>query len=207
MEGRTDDQCSSRYLNCLDPNLNSNEPWSKDEDALLLNLYDEMGSSWTLIAKHIPGRSALNCRNRHRKFNNNKPKYGMKHNKSTQNGNVDNNETESCNKSSSSSSQSSSGCTDSEDSSTVNLNTFDHVIKSLFPRLKTEDAFNALLMLHLQNMNPNSFEVPSSPSSFNIESFISSQFQDDIQQPVSSAIVEYDDLSLQSQSNLNSFNI
>ena len=206
MEGRTDDQCSSRYLNCLDPNLNSNEPWSKDEDALLLNLYDEMGSSWTLIAKHIPGRSALNCRNRHRKFNNYKHKYGMKHNKSTQNGNADNNETESCNKSSSSS-QSSSGCTDSEDSSTVNLNTFDHVIKSLFPRVKTEDAFNALLMLHLQNMNPNSFEVPSSPSSFNIESFISSQFQDDIQQPISSAVVEYDNLSLQSQSNLNNFNI
>ena len=207
MEGRTDDQCSSRYLNCLDPNLNSNEPWSKDEDALLLNLYDELGSSWTLIAKQIPGRSALNCRNRHRKFNNNQHSYRMKRNKSTQNGNVDNNETESCNKSSTSSSQSSSGCTDSEDSSNVNLNTFDHVIKSLFPRVKTEDAFNALLMLQLQNMKPNSFEVPSSLSSFDIESFMSSQFPDDIQQPVSSAIVEYENLALQPQSDLNNSNI
>lgn len=65
MKGRTDDQCSSRYLNCLQC---KSTPWSAEEDATLLNLFEVEGPMWTKISASIPGRSALNCRNRYRKF-------------------------------------------------------------------------------------------------------------------------------------------
>lgn len=65
MTGRTDDQCSSRYLNCLQC---KKTPWMAEEDAILLNLYEIDGPLWTKISSSLPGRSALNCRNRYRKF-------------------------------------------------------------------------------------------------------------------------------------------
>ncbi|TIB96262.1 hypothetical protein E3Q17_03932 [Wallemia mellicola] len=65
MTGRTDDQCSSRYLNCLQC---KKTPWTAEEDATLLNLYEVDGPLWTKISSSLPGRSALNCRNRYRKF-------------------------------------------------------------------------------------------------------------------------------------------
>lgn len=43
-------------------------PWSKDEDTLLLSLYESTGPRWQLIARSIPGRTGLCCRNRWRKF-------------------------------------------------------------------------------------------------------------------------------------------
>ncbi|RSH91665.1 hypothetical protein EHS25_009034 [Saitozyma podzolica] len=45
-------------------------PWSSLEDALLLQLFESHGPKWTVIAEHLPGRSAISCRNRSRKYHN-----------------------------------------------------------------------------------------------------------------------------------------
>lgn len=42
--------------------------WSQDEDDLLLSLFETNGPKWQHIAKSIPGRTGLCCRNRWRKF-------------------------------------------------------------------------------------------------------------------------------------------
>nr|XP_019049860.1 hypothetical protein I302_00279 [Kwoniella bestiolae CBS 10118]OCF28790.1 hypothetical protein I302_00279 [Kwoniella bestiolae CBS 10118] len=66
--GRKDDQVSKRWRDVLNPELTPKRPWASMEDAMLLQLYEEHGSKWTVIADHIPGRSPLACRNRSRKY-------------------------------------------------------------------------------------------------------------------------------------------
>ena len=63
MGTRTSKQCRERWINYLDPSLNQ-QPWSKEEDAQLLQLQLQMGSKWAAIAKEMKGRSenALRCR-------------------------------------------------------------------------------------------------------------------------------------------------
>jgi hypothetical protein len=56
-------QCRERWKNYLDPNLSQN-PWSIEDDDLLREKYDEMGSQWSLITKYFTGRTDVNCRNR-----------------------------------------------------------------------------------------------------------------------------------------------
>jgi len=54
--GRTAKQCRERWSLCLDPAI-SKEPWSPEEDELLLQLHDTHGNAWATIAKHLPGRT------------------------------------------------------------------------------------------------------------------------------------------------------
>ncbi|KAI9591213.1 hypothetical protein BDF19DRAFT_426499 [Syncephalis fuscata] len=65
--GRTDDQCSKRWRESLDPAIDRSE-WTDAEDQDLLRLVGEFGSQWQRIAEYFPGRPGLHCRNRWRKL-------------------------------------------------------------------------------------------------------------------------------------------
>jgi hypothetical protein len=60
--GRTDDACSKRYREALDPNLKKGE-WSAEEDEELMKLHDKFGEKWGLLGQELQ-RSGLGCRNR-----------------------------------------------------------------------------------------------------------------------------------------------
>jgi hypothetical protein len=55
-------QCRERWKNYLAPYLNR-DPWSAEEDAILLQKYDEFGSQWSLITKFFPLRTDVNIKN------------------------------------------------------------------------------------------------------------------------------------------------
>ncbi|EAU93219.2 hypothetical protein CC1G_10287 [Coprinopsis cinerea okayama7 len=59
--GRTDDACSKRYREALDPAL-KRAPWTPEEDARLISAFERLGSSWVQIGQ-ILGRGGLDCRN------------------------------------------------------------------------------------------------------------------------------------------------
>jgi len=54
--GRTAKQCRERWSLCLDPAIRK-DPWSPEEDELLLQLHDTHGNAWATIAKYLPGRT------------------------------------------------------------------------------------------------------------------------------------------------------
>jgi hypothetical protein len=60
--GRTDDACSKRYREALDPSLKKDD-WTSDEDVRLLELYVSSGGKWGQVGQQM-GRSGLGCRNR-----------------------------------------------------------------------------------------------------------------------------------------------
>ncbi|KAH0590307.1 hypothetical protein H2248_000466 [Termitomyces sp. 'cryptogamus'] len=62
--GRTDDACSKRYREALDPALKKDE-WTPEEDKRLMELYDSIGGKWGQVGQELQ-RSGLGCRNRHR---------------------------------------------------------------------------------------------------------------------------------------------
>ncbi|RPD81668.1 hypothetical protein L226DRAFT_496659 [Lentinus tigrinus ALCF2SS1-7] len=62
--GRTDDACSKRYREALDPSLKRDD-WTYDEDVKLLEVYARLGGKWGLIGQEL-NRSGLGCRNRWR---------------------------------------------------------------------------------------------------------------------------------------------
>lgn len=62
IEGRTDDACSKRYNEALDPNLKRDQ-WTSEEDASLLQAHVEIGGKWKEIGLKLQ-RSSLACRNR-----------------------------------------------------------------------------------------------------------------------------------------------
>ncbi|THU91625.1 hypothetical protein K435DRAFT_860155 [Dendrothele bispora CBS 962.96] len=64
IEGRTDDACSKRYNEALDPNLKKHN-WTSDEDNQLLLLHAELGEKWVDIGKRMQ-RGGLACRNRYK---------------------------------------------------------------------------------------------------------------------------------------------
>ena len=63
MPGRTARQCRDRYNNYLFKEI-SNEPWTEQEDTVILRMYKEIGPKWTQIAQHLQGRSGNNVKNR-----------------------------------------------------------------------------------------------------------------------------------------------
>ena len=60
--GRTDDACSKRYREALDPNLKK-DSWTREEDEKLIKLYAEIGGKWGQLGQELQ-RSGLGCRNR-----------------------------------------------------------------------------------------------------------------------------------------------
>lgn len=67
IEGRTEHQCSKRYMEILDPRLrNRLRPWSEEEDLLLVKRVLQHGTKWKTIAAELELRPPLTCRNRWR---------------------------------------------------------------------------------------------------------------------------------------------
>ena len=56
-------QCRERWKNYLSPNV-CRDPWTREEDDLLMDKYREFGSQWSLIAKSFPKRTDVNLKNR-----------------------------------------------------------------------------------------------------------------------------------------------
>ncbi|XP_056278923.1 v-myb avian myeloblastosis viral oncogene homolog-like 2a isoform X3 [Pseudoliparis swirei] len=64
LPGRTDLQCSHRWIKHLDPNLVKGF-WSKEEDEKISELVDKYGTkNWSLIARQLKGRLGKQCRER-----------------------------------------------------------------------------------------------------------------------------------------------
>lgn len=61
--GKTPKQCRDRWTNYLQPSLNF-EPWSSQEDQLLISLVNKYGTHWTRMKKHFPNRSTNSMKNR-----------------------------------------------------------------------------------------------------------------------------------------------
>ena len=65
MKTRSQRQCRERwkhYLSCDTDELKNS--WTKEEDEIILNKFNELGAKWTKIARELPGRSDLQVKNR-----------------------------------------------------------------------------------------------------------------------------------------------
>ena len=63
-QNRTARQCRERYNNYLRPDL-INGPWTKEEDDLLIELFERHGPKWSLISQSFNSRSSVNVKNHH----------------------------------------------------------------------------------------------------------------------------------------------
>lgn len=63
LDGRTPKQCRDRYFHYLIPGIFQGE-WSKKEDELLIEKYNELGSKWSQIQSFFPNRNAISIKNR-----------------------------------------------------------------------------------------------------------------------------------------------
>ena len=63
LPGRIGKQCRERWRNHLDPSIN-HDPWTPEEDQLLIALHREYGNSWVKIAAMMKNRSDNAVKNR-----------------------------------------------------------------------------------------------------------------------------------------------
>ena len=63
MPGRNPKQCRDRWSNYLSEDRKT-EPWTQEEDQILLDLYQEIGPKWVQISKKLKGRSGNDAKNR-----------------------------------------------------------------------------------------------------------------------------------------------
>lgn len=54
--GRSGKQVRDRYVYTLNPDINRDQ-WTKEEDSMLLSLYNNMGNKWRQMATYLPGRT------------------------------------------------------------------------------------------------------------------------------------------------------
>ncbi|KAJ7630537.1 hypothetical protein FB45DRAFT_915812 [Roridomyces roridus] len=73
ISGRTDDACSKRYREALDPNLKKDE-WTYEEDVKLAEAHARLGGKWGQVGQELR-RSGLGCRNRWRMLERNRIKF------------------------------------------------------------------------------------------------------------------------------------
>jgi hypothetical protein len=64
INNRTPKQIRDRYINYLDPNLNSN-PFTEEEDNIILSFVKTNGKHWVKLSKLINGKSSLSIKNRY----------------------------------------------------------------------------------------------------------------------------------------------
>ena len=62
--GRTERQCRERYKTYLAPGIR-NDPWTQEEDNLLVQKVNEIGPKWAEIAKFFNGRTDNSVKNRY----------------------------------------------------------------------------------------------------------------------------------------------
>lgn len=67
MKNKSAKQCKDRWSNYLDPAY-SHSPWTEEEDNLLLLMYEEMGSQWTLMSSHFEKKTPGEIRFRYLKL-------------------------------------------------------------------------------------------------------------------------------------------
>jgi hypothetical protein len=63
LPGRLGKQCRERWRNHLDPEVNR-APWTDQEDQILVDWHEKIGSKWVKIADYLPGRSDNAIKNR-----------------------------------------------------------------------------------------------------------------------------------------------
>ena len=63
LPGRTAKQCHDRYSNYLRDGLKT-EPWTEEEDAILIAIHNEIGPKWVKMMSQLPGRSGNDIKNR-----------------------------------------------------------------------------------------------------------------------------------------------
>jgi hypothetical protein len=63
MDGRSAKQCSERFSNQLNPNINRG-PWTADEDRIISEAQERVGNKWTVIAALLVGRPENMVKNR-----------------------------------------------------------------------------------------------------------------------------------------------
>jgi hypothetical protein len=61
--GRSSKQCRERWYNILNPDIKKGN-WTAEEDRIIFQMYHEIGSQWTKIAKCLPGRTENSIKNR-----------------------------------------------------------------------------------------------------------------------------------------------
>ncbi|CAD8074531.1 unnamed protein product [Paramecium primaurelia] len=63
LPGKSGKQIRERYLNVLDPSINTS-PWTKQEDEIILKVYKEYGAKWSVASKQLKGRPENAVKNR-----------------------------------------------------------------------------------------------------------------------------------------------
>ncbi|EAY06486.1 Myb-like DNA-binding domain containing protein [Trichomonas vaginalis G3] len=63
MGNRNSRQCHDRYVKYLSPGLNKN-PWTPEEDVLLIKKYQEIGAKWVMMSKYFNNRTDYSLKNR-----------------------------------------------------------------------------------------------------------------------------------------------
>lgn len=63
LPGRIGKQCRERWHNHLDPCVKTS-PWTEEEDSILIEMVQTIGTKWVKIAESLPGRSDNSIKNR-----------------------------------------------------------------------------------------------------------------------------------------------
>jgi len=73
MTTKSSRQCRERYIHYLDPMI-KNDPWTKENDDRLLELFPTIGTRWKQYMIYFPGKSTISIKNRWSSISRRKPK-------------------------------------------------------------------------------------------------------------------------------------